>query len=121
METEIKSPFEEQLTKVATWWADCEVLGQVVTESGTSVRKVWNGSGLQRKEKSNTQWGDLIQLYVSSETCMYIIFNVYDVFRQVWFEIALFNIYTKNKMRTECVISKPVCISVPPAPATTLR
>lgn len=45
-----KSPFQEQLTKVATWWADIEVMGQVVTEPGTRVREVWNGSRLQGKE-----------------------------------------------------------------------
>lgn len=37
------SPFQEQLTKVATRWADDKVMRQVVTEPGTRVREVWNG------------------------------------------------------------------------------
>lgn len=48
--TDITLPFQEQLTKVATWGANTEVMRQVVTESGARVRKIWNGSGLQWKK-----------------------------------------------------------------------
>lgn len=41
------SPFQEQLAEVTSWWADSEVLGQVVTESGARVGEVWYGGGLQ--------------------------------------------------------------------------
>lgn len=41
------SPLQEQLTKVATLWADGEVMRQVVTEPGTCVSEVWNGCRLK--------------------------------------------------------------------------
>lgn len=48
MKADVNVPFQEQLTKVATWRADREVVGQVVTKPGASVREVWNGRRLQR-------------------------------------------------------------------------
>lgn len=47
------SPLEEQLSKVATWWVDREMMGQVVTEPRARVGEVWNGSRLQGKEWFN--------------------------------------------------------------------
>lgn len=83
-------------------------MGQVVTEPGTRVREVWNGSRLQQKENLIPNGAPYTIVFCQKHACKFLL-NVYAVLRQVWFEIILSNGYTKSKMKTECV-SPNLCV-----------
>lgn len=85
------------------------MMGQVVTEPGTRVREVWNGSRLQWEENLIPDGVPYTTAFFCQKHSRLFTFNVYAMFRQVSFKLTSSNIYTQSKMRTECV-SPNLCV-----------